>query len=176
MGFHSVTKPKAKPKTKPKERPPGVAEDGTVALDFFATIYDLHPERVRQLIKEGWIPRGPRARVDMIEGARGMDRYRLDQLARAGNKAQDTRVKDAKAREIEMRIAEKQGSLIDFGEALAICQTLFGALKSELDGLATSVTREREFRHRIEDRINGALNRVVKRLEVWSSTGRLSID
>jgi len=170
-----VTKPKPKPKPS-KKAASEIAPDGTVALEFFASVYDLHVERIRQLIKEGWIPRGPRARVHMIDGARGMDKYRLDQIARAGTKGQDTRVKDARAQEIEMRIAEKRGALIDYGEALAICQTLFGALKSELDGLPASVSREREMRHKIEDRINGALTRVVKRLDVWAATGRLSID
>lgn len=154
----------------------GVDAEGNCSLEFFAAIYKLNVERIRQLIKEGWLPRGPRGRLNFIDGIRGMDRYRQDQLARANSKQGDTKIKDARAREIEMRIAQREGTLIEFGEALAVCQTLFGALKSELDGLPASVTRERETRHRIEDRVNGALARVVKRLEGWRESGRLALD
>ena len=52
----------------------------------------------------------------------------------------------------------------------------YDALKAELDGLSSSVSREREMRHRIDDRINGALGRVAKRLEAWQKSGRLSAD
>jgi hypothetical protein len=160
--------------TAPKNE--AVDADGTVSIEFFARVYELNVERIRQLIKEGWIPRGPRGRVNFIQGIRGMDRYRQDQLKRSTERLGDTKIKDARAREIEMRIAQKTGALIEYGEALAICQTLFGALKAELDGLPAGVTRERELRHRIEDRINGALGRVVKRLEGWRETGRLIAD
>lgn len=153
-----------------------VAKDGTIAIDVFARIYELNPERIRQLIKEGWIPKGPHGRVNFVAGIRGMDRYRQDQLARANARQNDSKIKDARAREIEMRIAQKTGALIEFDEALSICQTLFGLLKSELDGLAASVSREREMRHRIQDRLDGALKRVGKRIERWQSSGRLQPD
>jgi len=151
-------------------------EEGTVAIEFFARIYGLNAERIRQLIKEGWIPRGPRGRVKFIESIQGMDRYRQDQVKRAKENSADHRIRDFKAREMELKIAHREGSLIDYDEVLSICQELFGTLKSEFDGLAASVTRERELRHRIEDRVNGALGRVAKRLDGWTATGRLSQD
>jgi hypothetical protein len=151
-------------------------EAGTVTIESFAKVYELHPERVRQLIKEGWIPRGPRGKVNFIKGIQGMDKYRQDQLARATAKMGDSKIKDARTKEIEMRIAEKSGALISFDEVLAINQTLWGAMKAELDGLAASVSREREVRHRIQDRVDGALNRVAKRIERWKTAGRLIAD
>ena len=70
----------------------------------------------------------------------------------------------ARAREIELRTAQRAHILCETDEALALADDVFGILRSELSGLPAMVTRDLEIRSEIEKGVNEILNRTAKRL------------
>lgn len=140
-------------------------KEGYISMEQAARLLMLGAERVRQLIKDGWVERGPRGQVLLVSAVQGYIRFRDDADRRAQRSAADSRVRDARAREIELRISVKEGSTIPLTDAMAALDIIVGGIRSEFEGLAASVTRDREMRHRIEDRVNGALARSAQRLE-----------
>ena len=75
-----------------------------------------------------------------------------------------TRVQAARAREIELRTAQRAHILCETDEALALLDDVFGMLKADLMGLPAMVTRDLEIRSEIEKGVNEILNRTAKRL------------
>jgi hypothetical protein len=75
-------------------------------------------------------------------------------------------VQAARAREIELRTAQRAGLLIETDEAFAILDDVFGMLRSDLGGLPATVTRDLEIRREIEKGVNEILNRTAKRLSL----------
>lgn len=71
-----------------------------------------------------------------------------------------------RAREIELRTAQRAGVLCETEEALALCDDIFGTLRSDLGGLPAMVSRDLEMRANIEKNLNDILNRNSKRLDL----------
>jgi hypothetical protein len=83
-----------------------------VSLANAAKELDLCSERIRQLIRDGLIDRGPRGKVSMISAYRGLVKFLRDDSRRTSKSASASRVQDARSREIELRTAEREGQLL----------------------------------------------------------------
>ena len=121
-------------------------------------------ERIRQLSKEGWIERhgtGQHARYALVDVVQGYIRFRDDVERRQSKGASATRIADARAREIELRTAIREGHLIDLDEALEAVEELVGMLRTELSGLPARCTRDLQVRRTIETVRNGILDRIA---------------
>jgi hypothetical protein len=121
-------------------------------------------ERVRQLAKEGWIPKhgtGQGARYALVDVVQGYIRFRDDVDRRGQKTAAATRISDARAREIELRTAIREGRLIDLDEALDAVEELIGLLRTELSGLPARCTRDLQIRRTIETVRNDILDRIA---------------
>jgi len=77
-----------------------------------------------------------------------------DSDRRAQKSAADSRVRDARAREIEVRNAVR---LIEIDEAMAIIEEMIGLFRAETAGLPARVTRDLQFRKTIEIAVNDLL-------------------
>ena len=108
-------------------------------------------------------PRSPNC-WPVIETFQGFLRYARDEDRRTTKTAMRSRVQAARAREIEMRTAQRAGILCETDEALALADDVFGMLRSDLSGLPATVTRDLEIRSEIEKGVNEILNRTAKRL------------
>lgn len=121
-------------------------------------------ERIRQLAREGWIPRhgtGANTRYALVDVVQGYIRFRDDADRRATKTASATRISDARAREIELRTAIREGHLIDLDEAVEAVEDLVGLLRSELSGLPARCTRDLQVRRTIETARNDILDRIA---------------
>ena len=79
---------------------------------------------------------------------------------RRGQKGEaDGRLRDARAREVELRIAEREHRLIDMVEHESVLAEVVGIVTTALDGLPARVTRDLGLRAVIEAEINATLNR-----------------
>lgn len=132
-----------------------------LTTDTVGKFLDLGAERVRQLVKEGWIARDKSGAIRLGDAVRGYVKFLR---SRATRSASDTRVRDARAREIELRTAQRAGELCETEEAYAFVDDVFGMLKADLFGLPATVTRDLSIRRDIEKAVNDILNRNSARL------------
>ena len=116
------------------------------------------------LSKEGWIKQLGRDRWSISATVKGVFKYKSDAERRISKSAVRSRVNAARAREIELRTAQRAHILCETEEALALADDVFGTLRSELSGLPAMVTRDLEIRREIEKGVNEILNRTAKRL------------
>ena len=93
---------------------------------------------------------------NIIDRAAGLDacrlaylRYLRERPSRAGN----DELRKAKAREIELRIAERLHKLCVAEEMLAAFEDVVGVVLTELSGLPAAVTRDLKLRRQIDEKI-----------------------
>jgi phage terminase Nu1 subunit (DNA packaging protein) len=122
------------------------------------------PERIRQLAKEGWIVQtGTKTdrRYRLLDVVQGYIRFRDDEDRRANKTAAQTRIQDARSREVELKNAQREGRLIDLEEVLAVIAEIIGLLRLQFSGLAARVTRDLQFRRTIETAVKDILYRIA---------------
>jgi hypothetical protein len=139
---------------------------GTVSAVVAASLIMVTPQRLRQLVNEGFIPK-PKARdaYSLVGVVQGYIKFLKDEERRSNRVAGDTRVRDARAEEIEMRIEERSRALVK--EAIAVSMAALdeaaGGLKSDLLSIPARVTKDIPLRRKIENEINDALGEASKR-------------
>jgi len=121
-----------------------------IASALAARLLMVSPERIRQLSKEGWIEKQGRDQFFLVDVVQGYIRFRNDSDRRAQKSAADSRVRDARAREIELRNAVREGRVIEIDEAMAIVEEMIGLFRAETAGLPARVTRDLQFRKTID--------------------------
>ncbi|XOK12638.1 hypothetical protein ACI6PO_06330 [Agrobacterium tumefaciens] len=141
------------------------ATGAVVSIEAAGKLLDgLTAERVRQLIKEGWIPREKRGAVRIDAAVSGYIRYLKDAAKRETKTSADTRVRDARAAEIEQRIAEKNRRLVPAEEATAAIDHIIGACAEAFASIPAMISRDVAERNRIEKHVKEAQRGVAKRL------------
>ena len=86
---------------------------GLIPIGQAARLLMISEERIRQLVKQGFIPKPEkRGFVQLVGAVQGYLRYLKDDERRSAKSAADSRVRDARALEIELRIAERSRELI----------------------------------------------------------------
>jgi hypothetical protein len=129
-----------------------------------AVLVGLSRQHFERIAASGWFkPRAPNC-WPIIETFQGMLEYARDLSRRTTKSASQSRVSAARAKEIELRTAQRAHILCETDEALALADDVFGTLRSELSGLPAMVTRDLEIRSEIEKGVNEILNRTAKRL------------
>lgn len=146
--------------------------DVTIDLQTAARLAKCTPRRLQQLVKEGFIPKPSRGRYSLI----GVVHGRIDALQEASRSgtalAAENRIRDARAKEIEIRTAKLANKLCDTEEALASMSAIVGMVRTEMSGVPARVTRDLNVRRQIEDAIRSGLNRVADRLRREASALR----
>jgi hypothetical protein len=136
-----------------------------IATSAAARLLMVTAERIRQLQKDGYIPKGPRGRVSLVGAVQGYIRFRDDADRRANKSAADSRVRDARAQEIELRNKLRLRELCPVEEAHEVLDTFCASVVAELDGLPARITRDRDLRRKIEEEVRAARLRMIERLQ-----------
>jgi phage terminase Nu1 subunit (DNA packaging protein) len=150
----------------------GLADDGAnhprgplINTEQAARLLMKGPERVRQLVKAGWIAQGGGAANDrrfrLLDVVQGYIRFRDDEDRRANKTAAHTRITDARSREVELKNAQREGRLIELEEAIAVIEAVVAMFRLLLSGLPARVTRDLQFRRTIEIALNDILDSVA---------------
>lgn len=129
---------------------------------------DLKRTRIRQLVAEGVLRRRSDGTFDLDQSRISYIRWLRSDERRASKSASASRVQDARARQLEVENARREGQLCEVQEALDFVDDVIGPLKSELLGFSARVTRDLELRQKIEVEISGILARASER---WASEG-----
>ncbi|MCA1419480.1 hypothetical protein [Bradyrhizobium sp. BRP23] len=138
--------------------PPG---DRFVSVTEFAAFADYTPTYIRQLQREGSLPRGSRGMIPFIAGVRALIRFLRDSERRSSKTAADSRVRDARAREIELRNLENERRLVQVEDVNGLVDEMVGTFRSELAGLAPRVTRDLTLRRTIDRALHDILHRLA---------------
>jgi hypothetical protein len=107
----------------------------TLTTEQAGRLLMISAERVRQLSKEGWIPKAGRDSYIGADVVQGYIRFRDSQDRRANKTSAETRVRDARAEEISLRVGQRAGQLIEHAEHIAIIDELCGFVRTELQSL-----------------------------------------
>lgn len=137
------------------------AKSGTISTAGACQLLMLSRQRLDQLVQEGWIQRHVPGRWVSIDLVQGYIRFMRDEARRTSKSAAGSRVHDARAREIEIRVAEQIGKLVVVEEFDAMVDGIVGTFRAELSGLPARVTRDIVQRRSIEREIHGLLERVA---------------
>lgn len=129
-----------------------------------ADLLGLDPSRISQLVSSGHIPAAVRGKMALSDVVRGYARSWQERASQETKTSADSRVRDARAREIEQRIAEKNRHLVPAEEATAAIDHVVSACAEAFAALPAMLTRNIEERKRIETQVKRAQGEVAKRL------------
>jgi hypothetical protein len=153
----------------------GQRPNDEITVDTAAALLELTPQRIRQLVQAGFIKMHRRNHTTITSTVRGYVRFLKDEARKASQAGAAERARDARAREIEQKIAERDRRLIPVEEAELAMDLLVGAVNREMDGMAARVTRDLSLRRVIEADVHGAKNRIADALaegKGFARTGR----
>lgn len=140
------------------------ARGAFIGAEVAAALIMVTPRRLQQLTTEGWIKREGRGQYTIKDVVQGYIAFKDDLLRKAEKNATENRIRDARAREIELRTAREEGALVPTEEAVAYTQAVVGELISRMNGLPAQITRDLDERRRIEamlDRIRADVAAVI---------------
>jgi hypothetical protein len=145
-----------------------LAEDGAMAItavsqERFARHVGLSRERVRQLIIEGVIELLPDGKLDL-------DKSRLAYIQHIRNRPVRSQAADelrrAKAREVELRVAERCHELIECSESIAVVEDIVATILVGLQSMPARIAgRDLQLRRKIEDEIFAMRETVARRIQ-----------
>lgn len=133
-----------------------------ITLDVAGRLLMIGPERIRQLNKAGYIAIPKRGFTTIVSAVQGYIRFMKDEDRKQTATGAAERARDARAREIDQRIAERDRKLIPIEDAELAMDLLVGAVNKELDGQAARITRDMALRRVIEADVHGAKTRIAK--------------
>jgi len=136
-----------------------------------AALIKVTPRRLQQLVKEGWITRAGRGGYSVVGVVHGYIDFLQDEARRSSKSASASRVTDARTREIELRIAEKEANHLAEGREAAIAgvDLIIGGLRADLTAAPARITSDLEVRRKIETVIDAALRAAAKRASAYAS-------
>ena len=134
-----------------------------------AALLNMSPRHLNRLAREGWFEKNAAGKYVAMDIVHDYARFRDDREKQMTRLAGDNRVRDARARDIEIRTAEREKVLIRTGACFEIIDEVVGMLRSELDGLPARLTRDQKERRKPEDEIEGVLPRTAERIEKQGS-------
>jgi hypothetical protein len=131
-----------------------------------ATALGLSVRRVHQLTALGILTRDPDGTYSLTKA---VEQYVLFRLRSAQTKSESSatneRLKVAKAQEIELKLQQRERTLIRLDEALAHTDWIVGKMLGALSGIPARITRNPRERQRIEQIINGVRARLAEDFE-----------
>lgn len=130
---------------------------------------DRDRRSVSSEIRLGFIPKEGRRgdKLNLIDAIRGHCAYLESQIVDAKRRSTSagSSVQEARAKEIEQRIAQRDKKLIATDEAFAVVDLVLARYRTALDGMPARFTRDLAERRRLEDMLSNARTDAVNQLE-----------
>ncbi len=161
----SAAKPAAVEKSAGKSAKSVDLDAISVSAEALGKLLGVSRKWIEKLAGEGVIEREAKGKYPVGAAVRGYIGWLKDDQRRSSKTAADSRLRDARARLIELRIAEQSHELIETEEAIATVDEIIGTIRAEASGVAATVTRDVEIRDRIEAAIDGIFSRAAARFE-----------
>ena len=133
---------------------------GTISTKDAAALLMIEERSVRRLAADGTFPPSVKGRYQTIPMVQGYIRYLQAERKDTTRTSAENRVRDARARDFEVRTAKAARELIAYIEAEAVQDEIVGMLRSGMVGVGASVTRDLELRRKIDAAIDAIFARV----------------
>jgi hypothetical protein len=130
-----------------------------------AEIAGVSTRWIQLRVTEGFIKSEGRGRIPIRPFVQGIRAYYEGLLEKGNKSASANRASDARTREVELRIAEREGKLIPAEDAAAVVGDLAAMVLSEMAGLAARCTRDLDMRRKIEAETDSAIDRIRARAQ-----------
>lgn len=124
-------------------------ERGLITADVAAALLRISRRRFFQVVEQGWIAKAERGKYRIRDVVHGFIALRDDQIERAERKNIENRIRDARAREIELRTARVEASLIPTDEVVAYTKSIVDAVMTRLRELPPLVTTDAHDQERL---------------------------
>jgi hypothetical protein len=122
----------------------------------------LSRQRIDQLVRDGYIKKLEKGQFSLVEAVQGYIRFLRDETRRQNISAADSRVRDARAKDIEVRTMQRLGRLVPLDVYEEMIDNIAGVVRSEFAGLAAASTRDLNARRIIEREVNARLRRIAE--------------
>ncbi|MER8653444.1 hypothetical protein [Mesorhizobium sp. M0847] len=132
----------------------------TIDTATAAALIKVTPRYIQKLSGDGWFKPIGRGRWNLIDVVQGYITCLKDDSRQASKSAADSRVRDARAREIEMRIAREERKLIAMEECNGCLDQVVGGFITMLSVLPAQITKDVRERQRIEAIIDAGRQRL----------------
>ena len=142
-----------------------MAEDDAATIISTAVVCQLlmlSRSRIDQLVNEGFIKRHAPGQFSLVETVQGYIRFLRDDARRHNVSAADSRVRDARAKDIEARTAQRLGRLVPLETFEEMIDNICGVVRSEFAGHPAACTRDLPMRRIIERDVNARLKRIAE--------------
>jgi len=143
-------------------------DDVMISANEAARLIGVTADRVRQLAREGHIPKAARNRYRLVDVVEGYVTFLKDDERRSSVAQSESGLKAARQREVELRIAEREREVVPRDEAEAAMDLVVGKVNAEMSGFAARVTRDIGLRRKIETEMQDSLVRVSEALDFAS--------
>jgi phage terminase Nu1 subunit (DNA packaging protein) len=137
--------------------------EGIVTMEQGAEAIGKSNVWVHKLINAGYIKRQPGGGVRQRDVYEGYIKFLTDEDRRATKTAAESRVRDARAKEIELRVAIREKELMPVEDLMTVLSEQVAMARAQISGLPARVTRDLELRRVIEREIDGFLNGMAER-------------
>jgi hypothetical protein len=137
-------------------------EETVIGLDTLCRLLTLSRERIDQLVRQGFIERRGRNQYALVASVQGYIRFLREAGKNATKTAADTRVRDARAKDLEVKTLQRLGRLVPIDVYQETIDNLCGTIRSEFAGLAAASTRDLTMRRIIEREVNVRLKRIAE--------------
>jgi hypothetical protein len=141
------------------------ARDNSMMTDSatLARCWGMTASRVSQFVAQGWLkPAGRKAQYNWFDACQGYVRWLRDEDRKTSKSASDSRMRDAKAREIEIRTQQRLSRLVPLDVYDEMIDGFAGVVRSEFAGLAATCTRDLTQRRIIEREVHARLRRIAE--------------
>lgn len=137
-------------------------EDSIITTPEAADLLGLSRQRIDQLAQSGHIKRVERGGYSMISCVQGYIEFLREANKRLTDRAGNDRVREARAREIEVRTEQRLRVLVPLSAHDEMIESFAGVVRSEFAGLPASCSRDISERRVIEREVNARLHRIAE--------------
>ena len=145
-------------------------QDAMLTIAATARLLALSSERVRQLVREGWIARGDNGRIRLSDAVQGYIRFLKDGDRRSSKQAAELAVRMARAQEIQIRTQQRLHRLVDVEEAIAVVEDITGKLLTEVLSFPAIATRDLTLRRHLDEVVHDMRNRLAAYCELQATS------
>ncbi len=149
---------------------------GTITTSQAARLLMISDERVRQLTNMGHIQKVAKGRYLLVAVVQGYIKYLKDEDRKSSKTASESRVRDARAAEIERRMAREDRKIISLEEAVDAFDKATGQYLQSISGLPARMTRNPSERRRLEAICDTERQRLATRFAEGASTLRTGVE
>lgn len=137
-------------------------DDGYISVENAAKLVLLTPRHLSRLVQDGWIKKTAGGHYSLVGVVQGRIRQLEHKLKEGSKSAAQNTASLARAKEIEIKIAERQRKLIKVTEATEVIDAIAARVRIAFEGLPAQFTRDLDLRQQAEAVVDATLRSLAQ--------------